>query len=94
MEISKEGMNRMLHAIGYDNTGDRSPWVYEAYRNYSIYGERVNEWETLVANGYAERNEQPHKKEVVYRVTKKGFQAIANHTKKNIRIELEFEPEQ
>ena len=89
--IYETKMARMLHAIGFNNRDRSNPWSYSAYRNYSVYSEPVKEWEQLVEEGLAEKFES--NREVVYRVSKKGFQEIANYTQMNISITLEFEPD-
>lgn len=79
----------MIHAIGLDNV-ETNGSVYKAYRNGSMYDGRVEDWEILVAGGYAERVLRG--RDVRYHLTRQGFQYIADKTGLVIRYELEFEP--
>lgn len=88
--ITDHMMARMVHAIGLDN-GKCYNHVYEAYRNYSCYNEPVEEWELLVVGGYAERRDH-NDREIIYHLTKKGFQAVADAKGLLIRYTMEFEP--
>ena len=83
-------MRRMIHAIGLDHC-KQYEHVYEAYRNGSYYNEPVEEWELLVAGGYAERIDLSER-EITYHCTKKGLKAIADETGLIIRYTIEVEP--
>lgn len=88
--ITDRMMARMVHAIGLDNKKPKDG-CYEAYRNYSCYNEPVEEWELLMVGGYAERRDR-NEREVIYHLTKKGFQAVADAKCLLIRYTMEFEP--
>ena len=83
-------MRRMIHAIGLDNSKQHK-YVYEAYRNSSYYNKPVEDWELLVAGGYAERIDLSES-EIAYHCTKKGLKAIADETGLIIRYTIEVEP--
>ena len=75
----------MGHAIGLDygkvftREGAR---IYKPYRNYFIVTEPEAEWETMVAAGYAKRNDG--KTRIEYSVTPDGIQWLVNYSRINI----------
>ena len=89
--IEQKYLDRMLHAIGLDNSAPNNG-VYEAYRNCSYYTEVNNDWEYLVALGYAKRINSEDGKEFIYSVTRDGLHVIADATGLLIRYTIEIEP--
>lgn len=82
-------LKRMCHAIGLDNK-EPNNGVYEAYRNGSLYATPVEEWEEIVKGGYAVRVTRG--KDILYHLTHKGFQKIADVKQLMILYEYEYEP--
>ena len=86
--VTDEMMRRMEHAIGLDNKEPKDG-VYEAYRNYAVYGDPVEDWELLVAGGYAERMDVGRK--VLYHLTDDGFRTVARRKGLLIRYTREYQ---
>lgn len=75
----------MGHAIGLDNgkifkrDGEK---IYMPYRNYFLVTEPDEEWETLVAAGYAEKH--VGQTNTQYSVTPDGIQWLVKYSRINI----------
>lgn len=72
--VTDEMIRKMAHAIGLDNKEPKDG-VFEAYRNYSVYGDPDKDWELLVVGGYADRIDVG--RDVLYHLTDDGFRALA-----------------
>lgn len=75
----------MGHAIGLDNGKifkRDGAQIYKPYRNYFLVTEPEEEWETLVAAGYAEKH--VGKTAIQYSVTPDGIQWLVNYSRINI----------
>ena len=81
----------MGHAIGLDNGKvfkRDGVQIYRPYRNYFLVTEPEEEWETLVAVGYAKKHEG--KTNIQYSVTPDGIQWLVKYSRINICLTYDF----
>ena len=75
----------MGHAIGMDRGKIRKidgARIYKPYRNYFSVAKPENDWEALVAAGYAVKKE--YNQAIDYHVTPDGIQWLVNYSRINI----------
>ena len=70
-KLSLRQIEIMRHAIGLGNEKLKKS-RYDAYRNHFIVGKIDEDWENLVAIGYATKREFKDEKQVGYYVTTQG----------------------
>ena len=81
-------IHRMIHCIGLDNKKPQNG-VYTAYRNL-IFNQPEPDWERLEYDGHAER-EDTVDGDILYRLTDKGFRAVAKRSGLMIRYTKEYQ---
>ena len=74
-KISIGQIQMMQHAIGFDRSRIKKN-KYIAYRNRYIASEPNNDWEELVAIGYAKKREYQEQSQIMYCVSEEGMKCL------------------
>lgn len=74
-KLSLRQIELMQHAIGFDRRRIKKN-KYEAYRNRYIVSQPDNDWEELIAIGYATKREFEIEKQIGYYVSELGMKYL------------------